>query len=152
MTETLARKASRKRYYEKHREECLARCKEYYQLHKEESLEYHRKWREENFDKVRTYNNKSNKRARNRVIAYYSSGTMRCLCCDENTLEFLTIDHVNNNGAEHRRQIKREGTGLIQWLIKNDFPEGFQILCYNCNCAKRLNGICPHQWNVLVVE
>jgi len=77
---------------------------------------------------------------------------MQCLCCSESILEFLTIDHVNNDGAEHRRQVKKEGTGLIQWLIKNDFPEGFQILCYNCNCAKRLNGICPHQWNVLVVE
>ena len=31
------------------------------------------------------------------------------------------------------------------WLKNNNFPEGFQVLCFNCNCGKARNkGICPH--------
>lgn len=26
-----------------------------------------------------------------------------------------------------------------------NYPEGYQVLCYNCNCGKSINnGICPH--------
>ena len=66
-----------------------------------------------------------------------------CVCCGESEELFLTIDHVNNDGAEHRRAI---GPDICAWLLKNDFPEGFQVLCYNCNCGKQRNGgTCPHQ-------
>ena len=27
--------------------------------------------------------------------------------------------------------------GLHKWIIENNFPKGFQILCHNCNYAKR---------------
>lgn len=67
---------------------------------------------------------------------------LACECCGEDTYDFLTIDHVNNNGAEHRKEI---GTNIYRWLKENDYPEGFQTLCYNCNMGKRLTGICPHQ-------
>ena len=29
------------------------------------------------------------------------------------------------------------------WLIKNDFPPGYQVLCFNCNYAKTAFGKCP---------
>jgi hypothetical protein len=64
---------------------------------------------------------------------------------------FLTIDHINNDGAQHRRPSGRrmKGEKLTRWLILNNFPEGFQILCWNCNCGKSRNGgICPHQKKV----
>jgi len=36
-------------------------------------------------------------------------------------------------------------TKFYRWLVENDFPEGFQILCHNCNFAKSHNpGGCPH--------
>lgn len=59
--------------------------------------------------------------------------------------EFLTIDHIDGNGAEHRRTLKRGGITFYRWLINNGFPSGFQTLCYNCNCAKGQYGTCPHQ-------
>ena len=37
------------------------------------------------------------------------------------------------------------GTTLLGWIIKNNFPEGFKILCHNCNNAKGFYGKCPHQ-------
>jgi hypothetical protein len=35
---------------------------------------------------------------------------------------------------------------LINWIIEHDFPEGFQILCQNCNFTKGMknnNNECP---------
>jgi hypothetical protein len=70
----------------------------------------------------------------------------QCKCCGEDTEAFLTIDHKLNDGAEHRRQMTSRC--VYRWIIKNNFPETFQTLCYNCNCGKRCNnGICPHQRN-----
>lgn len=35
---------------------------------------------------------------------------------------------------------------MYKWLVANDFPPGFQVLCANCNMAKDRPGGCPHQW------
>src|SRR5690348_13095655 len=65
-----------------------------------------------------------------------------CACCGEGQIDFLTMDHVNNDGKHHRRQ---EHNKLYRWLKKNGFPkENFQVLCMNCSWAKRINGKCPH--------
>lgn len=69
----------------------------------------------------------------------------KCACCGETEPIFLSVDHINGDGAEHRRQIGGSAQ-LPRWLIQNGFPEGFQILCHNCNMAKHINGgVCPHQ-------
>jgi len=68
-----------------------------------------------------------------------------CSCCGETMLEFLTIDHVNGNGNEHRQTIGR-GYKLYKWLKNNNYPKKeFRLLCYNCNCARGQFGECPHK-------
>jgi hypothetical protein len=58
--------------------------------------------------------------------------------------KFLTVDHINNDGAAHRKKVV--SAKLYTWLEENRFPVGFQILCYNCNMGKARNGgICPHK-------
>lgn len=32
----------------------------------------------------------------------------------------------------------------IGWLIHNRFPEGFRVLCFNCNNSLGMHGYCPH--------
>jgi len=72
-----------------------------------------------------------------------------CACCGETTPEFLTLDHVNNDGAEHKRQLQGNsragGTSVFLDVIRQHFPDTFQLLCYNCNCSKQFAGGCPHQ-------
>jgi hypothetical protein len=90
---------------------------------------------------------------RDRVYAGY--GGYRCVCCGETEPMFLTIDHVEGDGAEHRAQLSPKddgrlggGKGLVlyRWLVRHRFPAGFQILCYNCNTGRfRNGGICPHK-------
>ena len=78
-----------------------------------------------------------------RVLSHYSGGSMRCACCGENEIEFLGIDHVHGDGAQHRREVRP--SAIYRWLIKHKFPPGIQVLCHNCNLAKGYYGACPHR-------
>lgn len=83
-----------------------------------------------------------------RETVFKAYGGYKCACCGETEPLFLTIDHVNNDGAEMRQNgtHSRGGTQFYQWLRKNNFPEGFQVLCMNCNLGKHRNGgVCPHK-------
>jgi len=74
-----------------------------------------------------------------------------CACCGEKHMEFLSVDHVNNDGAKHRKEMGwKDGTGggggnIYGWLKTRNFPPGFRVLCMNCNFALGHGGTCPHQ-------
>jgi hypothetical protein len=81
---------------------------------------------------------------RDAVFAAY--GGYKCVCCEETEVKFLTIDHIDDNGAAHRRSIGSGGSRLYRWLRKHNFPSGFQVMCLNCNLGRyRNNGVCPHK-------
>ena len=69
----------------------------------------------------------------------------KCVCCGEGDRRFLSIDHIANDGAEHRQTVR--AAQLYGWLKRNGFPkDNFQLLCFNCNMGKSVNrGVCPHQ-------
>ena len=74
-------------------------------------------------------------------------GGCKCACCGETHTEFLSMDHINNDRAEHREALtgsRNNGSTLYGWLIKNNFPAGFRVLCFNCNFALGHFGYCPH--------
>ena len=99
-------------------------------------------YRANNLVQERARERKYRARIRQEVIAAYGG---KCTCCGESTPEFLVIDHTNNDGAAHRKEIGAAGGSTIyKWLKKNDYPEGFQVLCHNCNMAKGFYGQCPH--------
>lgn len=68
----------------------------------------------------------------------------KCVCCGEMNEAFLTIDHVGDNGAAHRREA---GEHIYQWLRLHDFPkDAFRLMCLNCNRGRWINGgECPHR-------
>lgn len=75
-----------------------------------------------------------------------------CYCCGEENPLFLTLGHINNDGAAHRKRLNGEagktGTGyaFYLWLKRHKYPSlPLQVECYNCNCGKNRNrGVCPH--------
>lgn len=68
------------------------------------------------------------------VLQVYSDGKMKCEICDEDDIDVLTIDHIDGGGTEHRKNINiGAGSGFKRWLIKNNFPSGYRVLCRNCN-------------------
>jgi hypothetical protein len=79
------------------------------------------------------------------VIEHYVG---RCACCGESEPVFLHVDHKSGGGNEHRREIGGSAR-IVRWLIKNGYPDGFQLLCANCNMAIGILGQCPHQSGLL---
>ena len=72
-----------------------------------------------------------------KIIDYYG-GHCNWPGCNIKEPAFLTTDHINNNGVLHRKEIGVGGHILYNWLVKNDFPPGFQILCWNHQHIKML--------------
>ncbi|OPZ40845.1 MAG: hypothetical protein BWY99_00350 [Synergistetes bacterium ADurb.BinA166] len=68
------------------------------------------------------------------VIRHYSNGSMVCARCPESNLAFLCLDHVSDDGAEHRK--REDLRHPYMWAKRNGFPPVFQVLCHNCNCVK----------------
>jgi hypothetical protein len=88
------------------------------------------------------------KRLERKLAAFNAYGGAVCRCCGETHVEFLSIDHVDGKGAEHRRQLGKRfasGKNFYIWLKNHDYPPGFQVLCFNCNCARGFFGQCPHE-------
>ncbi len=80
-----------------------------------------------------------------KVSVFEAYGGVKCNCCGEANIKFLTMDHINNDGNVHRQSNPEAGPGLYRWIAKNNYPEGFQVLCWNCNLGKaHNNGVCPH--------
>jgi hypothetical protein len=68
-----------------------------------------------------------------------------CACCGEAEITFLTVDHIEELRSKKSRVEMGHHT-IYEFLVRNHFPPGFRILCYNCNCGGPHNGgICPHQ-------
>ncbi len=88
---------------------------------------------------------------RTKDAAFGAYGGYECVCCGETHPYFLTIDHVNGDGSAHRKAIKTgagkmTGHNFYTWLRNNAYPDGFQVLCMNCNYGRYRNGgVCPHQ-------
>lgn len=84
-----------------------------------------------------------------KLEAFAAYGGNHCACCKTDILDFLTIDHINNDGSAHRKELfgashGRGGRHFYAWLKRQNWPKGFQVLCFNCNIGKaRNNGVCP---------
>lgn len=130
----------------------------YYQRHREKVLKYAKNWRKENIKKglcanghttlktktlCETCLNRINKKSeeyrtewKKKVFDHYGRS---CLCCGENHLSMLTLDHVN--GLPGKRLA---GVVFYRLLVKNNFPKDIQVLCHNCNQSKYALGSCEH--------
>jgi len=93
---------------------------------------------ENNHDKILQRAEKHREAIKEAAFAHYGK---QCACCGEDTFEFLTIDHI----IPPTTKTIYEKKALYGWLKKHQYPEGFQTLCWNCNMAKGMYGVCPHQ-------
>lgn len=96
-----------------------------------------------NKDKVSARKKKAHNQRRLKVLSHYSGGTPFCACCKESALEFLALDHIAGGGAKHRLAIKTHN--MYVWVVQNNYPPIFRVLCHNCNTSLGHYGYCPHQ-------
>ena len=96
----------------------------------------------ENRERVRRYARKRFQTLRLKALIHYSTNPPQCACCSEQHIEFLALDHIKGKGTQHRNQIK---DNMWNWVTRNKYPEGFRVLCHNCNSSIGFYGYCPHQ-------
>lgn len=71
-----------------------------------------------------------------------------CICCKENTIRFLSVDHINSDGHKEKSKdgTRIRGEALYRKLLRDGKRNDIQILCFNCNIGRQNNGgICPHK-------
>jgi hypothetical protein len=86
------------------------------------------------------YNRNKYRRYRDIVLNHYCK---KCVCCNEVNENKLSIDHIHGNGKRHIKSIGSPHK-LCKWIIENNFPNSFRILCHNCNFSYGHYGYCPH--------
>ena len=71
-----------------------------------------------------------------------------CKCCGENDPVVLTLDHVNNDGKRDRETQCGTGSVFYYRLKAKGWPQTpeLQVLCWNCNMAKKFNGGAMPLW------
>ena len=130
------------------------------QAKKQSSKEYHRQYREANREKRRRWNREWIERNRERYNAskyvyrdglkadamkrYSVNGKIECAICGFDDIDCLCLDHIDDNGAEHRKELGissrggRAGVSTYAALKRAGWPDGLQVLCANCNQKKEL--------------
>lgn len=127
--------------------------------YKKYAKEYRERWRLKNTERYRFlrrrwyYKHQKEILAKQKAIRVSIREEMmaeygrECACCGENQPEFLTLDHINNDGYKERGgKGGPGGTSFFMKLKRRGWPKGtYQVLCYNCNAAKAFFGVCPHR-------
>lgn len=132
-----------KAQYERNKHKYLEKLKAKYEADPEKYKARRKKYYSENREAVLGKMKIDYRDLRHKVFEHY--GGAKCACCEETQEHFLCIDHINGCTKEQR---KREGQGsqLVRWLVRNGMPEGYRVLCANCNLGRERNGgVCPHQ-------
>ena len=146
-------------YRQTHQEAIQARRRAHYQAHKEElnarDRAYHLANLEQERARSRAYAELHREEIAARLTAYRKKLVVealralgsKCACpgCGVSEPVFLTIDHIQG----HPKGPKSKGpkkSPIAEAKASGWDKTKFQILCFNCNCAKKDRGFCPvHQ-------
>lgn len=76
-------------------------------------------------------------RLKERVLGYYGG---ECVCCHESAACFLILVGSNEEVGKPDKSFD----SFLRRLARLGFPDGYTVICYNCNAGSRW-GVCPHQ-------
>jgi len=132
---------SQREWQQNNKDKCNQSQRKWQQNNRDKCNQSNKKWQQDNRDKYNQSQRESNQQLRDDVIDAYGG---KCACCGEERKEYLSIDHKNGNGKKHRKEIGVTGLQFYRWLRQNNYPDGFQVLCFNCNCGKGTYSVSPH--------
>jgi hypothetical protein len=115
----------------KYKEDRRVYEREYWKEHRIGSAKKKYDWRNSLAVKSRTREEKEE------VLTYYGGGRCACIECGFSDIRALSIDHIYNNGSEHRKVSNMGGHVFYNWLKRNSYPFGYQTLCMNCQFIKQ---------------
>jgi hypothetical protein len=112
---------------------------EYYKQYRKENKSRYRDYQRDryrkNIDKERSRCVAKNRQLKLNAIAAYGGA---CKGCGIANPDLLCFDHVNDDGAEKRRNGQGTGIKLMNELKRNGWPKDIQLLCHNCNHLKKI--------------
>lgn len=114
-----------------------------YELKKRQNPEYLEKqrtrarlWWQNNRDKQNNKRRFKDDIFKSKIFNKY--GGAFCANCNDTNIRALHIDHIEGNGNKHRKRINKVGRDFYKWIIDNDYPPGYRVLCANCNWLEYL--------------
>jgi hypothetical protein len=114
------------------------------EAYKKREAERMRRQRKE-FPEIRRALEMSNYRKhRNAALDFFGR---ECACCGEAEPFMLNIDHINNDGKEHRAKHGTQRAYLKSMITDPGARSKYRTLCRNCNYGRQANGggLCPHE-------
>lgn len=100
----------------------------------EKSLKYYQEHKEER----RKYTRDRGQQIKQIVLSHYSDGQPKCNQCGFEDIRALSVDHINGGGNKQRRDDGLLGANFYKWIKHQNYPEGLQVLCMNCQFIKRM--------------
>lgn len=76
------------------------------------------------------------------TLTHYGNGKLSCVKCGFSNVRALTLDHIIPIGREKRRTT---GVNFYKILQRQNYPEGYQTLCANCQMIKMFEG---NEWKL----
>ena len=100
----------------------------------------------EHRERSNAWDRRRNQEIKLQLISGYGG---KCVCCGESNPVFLTLEHKNHDGQEHRKSLGGSkhsgGMKIYKDVINRGFPSEYTILCMNCNFAEKDGRLCPHK-------
>lgn len=137
------RKATHKKWTEAHKEWVTTYSKGYREQHGGELRAGNKQWRIAHAKELGVENYLKGRILKDETFAHYS-GINLPRCADPHhvhktpcfLLDVLELDHLKNNGKEERLSLGMYGQRFYEWLKRNNYPLGYQVLCANCHRLK----------------
>jgi hypothetical protein len=107
----------------------------YYDGYKEKNRLHNKEFRKNNKEKAKIWDKRKYDKIKLEIISKLGN---KCVLCGENRFNFLTVDHVNNDGnkEKHNNHYSIIRQKIINGLTEEELKLTYQVLCYNCNCSK----------------
>lgn len=118
----------------------------YRERNREKRRQWHRDWVANNKVKYDQMRQKYRDKVKRECFLYYGGGKIACVKCGFDDPDCLVLDHVNDDGASHRKDLNvscrgsGSGTRIYEALFARDMPDDppLQVLCANCNMKKHI--------------
>ena len=124
-----------RQYYLNNKDKYTIYAKKHYTKYKEKYNKQAREWHQNNKERMNEIGRKSRIKRKQDILNHY--GGITCSICGNTDIEVLTLDHIKGGGTKTRRKFK-DGHATYRWIINNNYPKGFRVLCRNCNWKEYL--------------